>query len=341
MKKILAFLLALSVILAFVGCGDKQTISTPSDDAATSDVEFKKPDNYASVVLVTINPEVRLYLDENDKVLAVEPVNADAKTITKELELEGKEFKNVVKEIVTSANQNGFIKKDAEVNFKVEEVKSDKVNSTELLNTAKETTNTIVIELKIEVEIKSEDKTHTHTFSDATCTKAAKCECGEVSGEALGHNYVDGKCSRCKAEDPNVKYTSVKTKSGGWFFMFVANDTLHDARLVLSGSEIYASAGLGDNIKNFDGVMLPEELEDCVKFNGETYRVARGTGPVPLKSVTEDGKKITATDENGNSLVLTRTGETTLKVTSSPDVFSEYDGKIPVGTVLTFKTLTN
>ena len=33
---------------------------------------------------------------------------------------------------------------------------------------------------------------HTHTWSDATCTEPAKCECGEVNGEALGHNYVAG-----------------------------------------------------------------------------------------------------------------------------------------------------
>lgn len=40
---------------------------------------------------------------------------------------------------------------------------------------------------------------HTHDFSDATCTEAPKCSCGETQGEALGHDYVDGVCSRCDA----------------------------------------------------------------------------------------------------------------------------------------------
>ena len=32
-----------------------------------------------------------------------------------------------------------------------------------------------------------EDLPHTHSWSDATCTEAQKCECGETQGEALGH----------------------------------------------------------------------------------------------------------------------------------------------------------
>lgn len=44
---------------------------------------------------------------------------------------------------------------------------------------------------------------HTHAFSDATCTEAPKCDCGATEGEALGHDYKDGKCTRCNAEDPD------------------------------------------------------------------------------------------------------------------------------------------
>lgn len=44
---------------------------------------------------------------------------------------------------------------------------------------------------------------HTHSFSEATCTEAGKCSCGETGNAALGHNYVEGSCSRCGAADPN------------------------------------------------------------------------------------------------------------------------------------------
>ena len=53
---------------------------------------------------------------------------------------------------------------------------------------------------KITVDV---EMPHTHTFSDATCTEAPKCDCGETQGEALGHDYKEGVCTRCEAADPD------------------------------------------------------------------------------------------------------------------------------------------
>ena len=40
-----------------------------------------------------------------------------------------------------------------------------------------------------------------HSFSDPTCTQAKGCSvCGVTEGDALGHNYVSGKCERCGSE---------------------------------------------------------------------------------------------------------------------------------------------
>ena len=46
---------------------------------------------------------------------------------------------------------------------------------------------------------------HTHAWSDATCTEPAKCGCGETQGEALGHAFEEGACTRCDAADPDYK----------------------------------------------------------------------------------------------------------------------------------------
>ncbi len=44
----------------------------------------------------------------------------------------------------------------------------------------------------------------THTGGNATCTEKAICsECGEAYGDALGHNYAEGKCTVCGAADPD------------------------------------------------------------------------------------------------------------------------------------------
>ena len=55
---------------------------------------------------------------------------------------------------------------------------------------------------------------HVHSFGDATCTEPAKCSCGLTDGEALGHNFVDGVCSRCEEEDPNYEPPHVHKDTG-------------------------------------------------------------------------------------------------------------------------------
>ena len=52
-------------------------------------------------------------------------------------------------------------------------------------------------------DVCEEEMPHEHTWSDATCTEPAKCECGEVNGEALGHTLVEGICTAC-GYVPNV-----------------------------------------------------------------------------------------------------------------------------------------
>ena len=59
-----------------------------------------------------------------------------------------------------------------------------------------------------------------HRYSEATCTASKTClVCAAVSGEALGHSYMDGSCARCGALDPSasieVTYTvTVRSDKG-------------------------------------------------------------------------------------------------------------------------------
>lgn len=53
---------------------------------------------------------------------------------------------------------------------------------------------------KMIVEVKAP---HVCEFSDPTCTEPGKCECGATSGEALGHDFDEGKCTRCDEADPD------------------------------------------------------------------------------------------------------------------------------------------
>lgn len=39
---------------------------------------------------------------------------------------------------------------------------------------------------------------HVHDFSEATCTAAAKCDCGAIKGSAKGHSWKDATCTTRK-----------------------------------------------------------------------------------------------------------------------------------------------
>ena len=50
------------------------------------------------------------------------------------------------------------------------------------------------------------------TFTDADCLNAAKCTvCDKANGEALGHSYTDGACTRCGATQATTTVTASKT----------------------------------------------------------------------------------------------------------------------------------
>lgn len=57
-----------------------------------------------------------------------------------------------------------------------------------------------------------------HSFADATCTKAKTCTaCGVIEGDAMGHQYVSGKCERCGdrlPDEPSVGCTHEYQVSG-------------------------------------------------------------------------------------------------------------------------------
>ena len=101
MKKVISILMAMiSVLLIFSGCGAK-------DAEPQGDVQFTKPESYMSVIRITINPSFDLYLDEDLKILAVEPKNEDAKQLPLE-SVAGKEMRVGVRELLGAAYRQGF-----------------------------------------------------------------------------------------------------------------------------------------------------------------------------------------------------------------------------------------
>ena len=116
MKKLLAVVLALALVFSFAAC---------NKDKGGQTGDFEKPENYASVILVSINPQFRLYLDVAGEVLAVEPVNDDAKSIAKNVTVQKGSIDKVVGGLMTAVSEGGFIK-EAEtvtVDFEITEIR--------------------------------------------------------------------------------------------------------------------------------------------------------------------------------------------------------------------------
>lgn len=180
---------------------------------------------------------------------------------------------------------------------------------------------------------------HTHSFAAATCTSAKKCACGVTEGKALGHDYVEDKCSRCGAIDKTYKALT----SGYWTVAVVDGNTLYDVSFVFSGEEPNASIGIGDNIKG-----LPEEFQNeilnnpadysdsILKVGNETYYVGRGFG-CPITFEANKNTVVITEMDSTNTITLTRTAGDKYKITAISGDFMGEGNTLKVGIVLTWK----
>ena len=180
---------------------------------------------------------------------------------------------------------------------------------------------------------------HTHSFSDATCTSPKKCSCGATEGKALGHDYIDEKCSRCGAVDATYKALT----SGYWALDVVSGDRLYAFSFVFSGEEPNASVGVGNNMKNlpeeFQNDMLnnPEEYADSLyKVGNETYYIGMGDGTEITFKVDKNTVVITQA-ESTNTITMTRTAGDKYTITAVSGSFMDYDNSIKVGQILNWK----
>ena len=222
MKKILSVLLAALLIFSMVGCAS--TPDPTSDPTATPTEGFTAPEDYVAVMVVTINPQFRLYLDAYGVVLAAEPLNDDAKAMEDKLEVVNKSVETAVKELVTKAKDEGYVKENATVSLTLTETTVENVNTQALLDTASNAVMEVSTILEVTLDVQTEDISASeettepptkepteapteepteapcqHTYKDATCTEPKTCTaCGATEGAAKGHSYKDATCTAAK-----------------------------------------------------------------------------------------------------------------------------------------------
>lgn len=349
MKRILSLVLVLLMVFSFAACKKGEPSATPSE-AESSESTFVAPTNYASTVIVTINPKFKLYLDALGQVLAVEPLNKEAKNVAKNIDIPNGTLQAVIDNIVLAVRDGGFIKENTKVKVEVAEIKNDLVNPETLMNTVKETTDKSfkTIEATVDVSASIDEDIHIHKYSAATCTKVATCSCGATQGEKLAHKFSKGSCTVCGAADPNYKPpTTVANKKGSWVAEYVdKSGSYYKVTLTLVGTPSIGVL-IGDPLST-----LPQEAQNDIRQNknepgykesyivykGKDYWQARG-GSSNIKPFTENDDTLVLNTVLGDDgeIVLIRTGENTLTVKSLNDKFKSVIEDIPVGTKLTFK----
>lgn len=228
MKKILSLILVFIFIVALSACG-KDEDTTVKDDTnknteQTESAEFKKPEEYATVLFVKINPEFNLYLDVEGNTVAVEPLNDDAKTIINDIDTTEKDYQKIISIIITSANKNGFLKTDSPISISVIENKSDKVNVDEILSKVNAAATQTITTLNIQVEIETanaiqtvEDETQTSDASDTqqTTTSDKKDKPVETSKPTEQNKQTETNKTTHKHEYSQATCTKPQTCSCG------------------------------------------------------------------------------------------------------------------------------
>ncbi len=148
------------------------------------------------------------------------------------------------------------------------------------INSEPDETSSLTTSFSTESEYHEESQPiHIHEYSNPTCTEPATCNCGETTGQALGHNYspatcfvpktctvcnktegdvlthsyTDGKCVYCGAKEPQKTDDGmvwIPTKSG----------------------KKYHKSSTCSNMKNPKNVTLHEAINSGFTACGKCYK---------------------------------------------------------------------
>lgn len=169
---------------------------------------------------------------------------------------------------------------------------------------------------------------HCHSFRDADCITPKTCtDCGETRGKALGHNYNEGFCLRCGAQDGSF----VALTDGIWVLDALHTSGSHMERIYLrlftdGSADLRADTyGLLSDIPEDQREEYIPDDEDWYDYSGEIYYF---TGPrVDYKlTYNVDSSMINCILSNGDqlrgTLILERSAGNMLTVTYFEGDFS-------------------
>ncbi len=147
MKKLLAIILAIIMVLGLTSCGITRYLQPKKE------TDFTKPDNYSIVINLLINLEFNFYLDSDNNVLAVEGLDSGAKMIIDELALNGLDFYDAVKEVFSKLHDEGYIANNLSIKVTVVEIKDPTIDVEDILENTEDAIEEEAENLKTPIDI--------------------------------------------------------------------------------------------------------------------------------------------------------------------------------------------
>lgn len=117
MRRIGVFLLSLLLVFSMVGCGKKEADKNVEKEETTKKEETV---TYTSSVHITINPELRLYLDKNQQVVDVALLNDDARETFSDITFQDLPLEEAMNVVITASADAGYLTEGKDINIEVE-----------------------------------------------------------------------------------------------------------------------------------------------------------------------------------------------------------------------------
>lgn len=122
MKKLLALLLAAVLCFALGACGGKTQTDNNGAQQETEQAiqtEISESEQAVAVVNIVINPEFNIHVGNDGNVIAVECLNADAKSVGGKVSVTGKSCKDAIIMILQETVNQGFLKDGGKIEISV------------------------------------------------------------------------------------------------------------------------------------------------------------------------------------------------------------------------------
>lgn len=186
------------IIMSFLlcACGKVQDVeesqsseSTVENQESSTEIEEQIivedviPEDYAVSVIVTINPQVKLYLDKDNVVIGVEYLNEDAKAAFAKVNFSDVTIEACMDEMISAAVESEFLSDGKDVSIEISEIKDGSIDSEKLCEQVETVVLAAVEENKVEANVSA--KVTGTDNSEVTTEKQEETEANEresVSG---------------------------------------------------------------------------------------------------------------------------------------------------------------